>query len=138
MHGWTAGRFDEKDGVVPFRYDDAMTTPIPLLNRSILANRWTAIQDHLAYKTRLAGTRLNQVPASDTSRTCNAYGYCGKENRESQAVFHCHNCGNTANADTNAAKNILDRALKPNGMGNAEERRQHRSKPASAGTEHCQ
>ena len=107
------------------------------LNRSILANRWTAIQDHLAYKTRFAGTRLVQVPAPDTSRTCNACGYCGKENRESQAVFHCRNCGHTANADTNAAKNILDRALKQNGMGNAEERRQHRSKPASAGTEHC-
>ncbi len=106
------------------------------LNRSILANRWTAIQDSLAYKTRLAGTRLVQVPASDTSRTCNDCGYCGKENRESQAVFHCRNCGHTANADINAAKNILDRALKPNGMGNAEERRQHSPEPAPAGTEH--
>ena len=97
------------------------------LNRSILANRWTGIQHCLEYKTNLAGTRLVRVPAYDTSRICNACGYCDKENRESQAVFHCRKCGHEANADVNAAKNILDRALGTNGMDDAEEWRQQAS-----------
>ena len=89
-------------------------------NRSILANRWTGIQHCLEYKTNLAGTRLVRVPAYDTSRICNVCGYCDKENRESQAVFHCRKCGHEANADVNAAKNILSRAIHTTGMDDAE------------------
>ena len=40
-----------------------------------------------------------------------------KENRDSQAVFHCVECGYEANADANAAMNILGRALSENGRG---------------------
>ena len=42
-----------------------------------------------------------------------------KENRDSQAVFHCVKCGHKANADTNAAMNILGRALIQTGGGTA-------------------
>ncbi|BAJ66606.1 hypothetical protein BLLJ_0939 [Bifidobacterium longum subsp. longum JCM 1217] len=42
-----------------------------------------------------------------------------KENRDSQAVFHCVECGYEANADVNAAKNILGRALIQTGGGTA-------------------
>lgn len=97
------------------------------LNRSVLANRWTDILHCLEYKTKLAGTRLVQAPAYNTSCICNVCGYCDKNNRESQAVFHCHNCGHETNADVNAAKNILDRALNTIGMDDAEEWRQQAS-----------
>lgn len=97
------------------------------LNRSILTNRWTDLLHCLEYKTKLAGTRLVQVPAYDTSRICNVCGYCDKNNRESQAEFHCHNCGHEANADVNAAKNILNRALEPEGTDDAYEWRQQAS-----------
>lgn len=107
------------------------------LNRSILANRWTDILHELDYKTKLAGTRLVQVSAYDTSRICNVCGYCDKDNRESQAVFHCRKCGHEANADVNAAKNILDRALKLEGMDNAYEWRQHASTPVKTGGKQC-
>lgn len=90
------------------------------LNRSILGNRWTDIQDKLEYKTRLAGTRLILVNPAYTSQTCNRCGHVAKENRESQAVFHCVNCGNKDNADINAAKNILGRAIHTTGMDDAE------------------
>ena len=63
------------------------------LNRSILDNRWTDIQNKLEYKTRLAGTRLILVNPAYTSQTCNRCGHVAKENRESQAVFQCVNCG---------------------------------------------
>lgn len=107
------------------------------LNRSVLANRWTGILHCLEYKTKLAGTRLVRVPAYDTSRICNVCGYCDKENRESQAVFHCRKCGHEANADVNAAKNILSRALNTIGMDDADERRQHVCQPVQTGGGHC-
>ena len=97
------------------------------LNRSILTNRWTDLLHCLEYKTKLAGTRLVQVPAYDTSRICNVCGYCDKNNRASQAESHCHNCGHEANADVNAAKNILNRALEPEGTDDAYEWRQQAS-----------
>lgn len=97
------------------------------LNRSILANRWSDIQNKLEYKTRLAGTRLILVNPAYTSQTCNRCGHVAKENRESQAVFQCAHCGNAGNADTNAAKNILDRAVSETGMGNAESVEGHTS-----------
>ena len=37
----------------------------------------------------------------------------------SQAVFHCVECGYMANADVNAAMNILDRASNKTGGGTA-------------------
>ena len=46
-------------------------------------------------------------------------GHAAKGNRESQAVFHCVECGYEANADVNAAENILSRALNKTGGGTA-------------------
>lgn len=97
------------------------------LNRSILNNRWTDIQNKLEYKTRLAGTQLILVDPAYTSQTCNRCGHVAKENRESQAVFQCINCGNKDNADVNAAKNILNRAIHTTGMDDAEGVEEHAS-----------
>ena len=35
-------------------------------------------------------------------------GFISKQNRTSQSIFCCKKCGNKANADINAAKNILE------------------------------
>lgn len=102
------------------------------LNRSILNNRWADIQNKLDYKTRLAGTRLILVNSAYTSQTCNRCGHVAKENRESQAVFQCVHCGNKDNADTNAAKNILKRALNTIGMDDAEDVEEHSPRKAYA------
>ncbi|MHB8240257.1 MAG: zinc ribbon domain-containing protein, partial [Vulcanimicrobiaceae bacterium] len=45
-----------------------------------------------------------------TSRTCANCGHVSRENRQTQAAFRCVACGHAANADTNAAINILRRA----------------------------
>ena len=65
------------------------------------------------------GGSLVIVPAAYTSQTCHECGHIAKENRESQAIFKCVKCGYEANADVNAAKNILSRALTKTGGGTA-------------------
>lgn len=61
------------------------------------------------------GGNLVVVPAAYTSQTCHECGHVALENRDSQAVFRCVGCGYEANADVNAAMNILSRALKTGG-----------------------
>ena len=81
------------------------------LNRGIQAGRWGRIREVLSYKCALAGVRLVVVNPAFTSQTCPQCGNVAKENRESQAVFHCVNCGHEDNADINAAVNILTLGL---------------------------
>ena len=54
---------------------------------------------------------FRSVPAYNTSRRCSVCGHTDKRNRLSQEIFLCRKCGHSANADINAAKNILDRFL---------------------------
>ena len=89
------------------------------LDRSILSNNWSRLMTRLKDKMDANGGRLVIVPAAYTSQTCHKCGHVAKRNRESQAVFKCVECGYMANADTNAAINILDRALSETGGGTA-------------------
>ena len=79
------------------------------LNRSLLASGWGSLARKLAYK---AGELLKVAPAY-TSQTCSRCGQGHGDNRLSQAVFECGACGFRANADHNAAVNILVRAGLP-------------------------
>ena len=89
------------------------------LNRSILNNCWGRLMRRLKDKMDANGGRLVAVPAAYTSQTCHQCGHVASENRDSQAVFKCVECGYEANADVNAAMNILDRALTRTGGGAA-------------------
>ena len=77
------------------------------LNRGILKSNWGRTERMLDYK---AGQVL-KVPPAYTSQTCAACGHVGKGNRKTRAHFRCTECGHTANADRNAAQNILARGL---------------------------
>ena len=77
------------------------------LNRGILASNRSRLERHLDYK---AG-RVIKVNPAYTSQTCAVCGNMDKENRRTQAHFQCTACGHTANADHNAALNILERGM---------------------------
>jgi putative transposase len=81
------------------------------LNRAILDQGWGAFRIMLAYKLAACGGRLIDVPAACTSQTCAACGVVDAASRQDQARFVCTGCGHEANADTNAAINILQRGL---------------------------
>ena len=89
------------------------------LNWSILSNNWSRLMTRLQDKMDANGGKLVIVPAAYTSRTCHKCGHVAKGNRDSQAVFRCVKCGYEANADVNAAENILGRALAKTGGGTA-------------------
>ncbi|MFG2907999.1 RNA-guided endonuclease InsQ/TnpB family protein [Kitasatospora sp. NPDC048286] len=78
------------------------------LNRVIAAEAWGRTVELLAYKLADRGGHLVKVPAAGTSRRCSACGFTCPGNRQTQARFACRapGCGYTANADTNAARNI--------------------------------
>jgi putative transposase len=77
------------------------------LNRGILASAWGLLARRLDDK---APGRVVTVPPAYTSVRCNACGEVDPKSRESQAVFRCRTCGHAADADVNAACNILDLA----------------------------
>ena len=79
------------------------------LNRAILNVGWHQIETMLFYKAN----RLVKVDPKFTSQTCSCCGVVDSRSRKNQASFVCSSCGFRANADHNAAINILHRGNTP-------------------------
>ena len=77
------------------------------LNRSILDQGWFEFRRQLEYKQSWNGGEVIAVAPQYTSQRCSCCGSVTKENRQTQAKFACIACGYQANADVNAAMNIL-------------------------------
>jgi len=82
------------------------------LNKSILDRGWHQFEIFLAYKSQHAGKALFKVDAKYTSQACAACEHTHPDNRKSQELFVCGECGHTDNADRNAALVIKKRAIK--------------------------
>nr|MCR4623233.1 transposase [Alphaproteobacteria bacterium] len=81
------------------------------LNKSILDQGWYEFRRQLEYKLRWRGGELRTVPAQFTSQRCSCCGEEDKASRKTQSRYKCTSCGYEANADHNAAKNILAAGL---------------------------
>ena len=81
------------------------------LNRSILMLGWGTFLRMLEYKLERKGGRLVRVSPKYTSQTCVKCGCVDAHNRPTQSKFKCVKCGYEANADVNAAQNILNKYL---------------------------
>lgn len=81
------------------------------LNRAILNVAPYKLREQLIYKAERSGGRIIAVDPKHTSQTCAECGHVDAANRAAQADFICTDCGHTDNADINAARNILRRAL---------------------------
>jgi len=81
------------------------------LNRAILASCWGALDRRIREKAEASEGAVVFVDPRFTSQQCRVCGHISPENRESQAVFRCVECGHEDHADVNAAKNILARGL---------------------------
>ena len=79
------------------------------LNRAILDQAWGEFRRQLDYKLLWNGGFLFAVPPQNTSRSCPNCGHTAKDNRKTQAKFHCVQCGYENNADVVGAINVLKR-----------------------------
>lgn len=61
---------------------------------------------YVEYKAEENGIAVTQVGSAYTSKRCSECGFTADENRPTRNVFECTECGSSANADYNAAKNI--------------------------------
>lgn len=103
------------------------------LNKAILDQGWFEFRRQLEYKLNWNGGILIPVPAHYTSQTCPACGHVAKENRQTQALFVCVDCGHEENADVVGAMNALARGYRvaacgEDGYGLT---RKRKTKPAS-------
>ncbi|MSQ79969.1 MAG: transposase [Flavobacteriaceae bacterium] len=74
------------------------------LNRSILDAGWGMYREMLEYKIT-----VETVNPKHTSQECFICGHISPDNRKSQSVFECTNCGHSDHADSNASKVIKGR-----------------------------
>ena len=79
------------------------------LNRAILDQAWYEFRRQLEYKLRWRGGQLIPISPQYTSQCCPACGHTAKENRTTQALFACVQCGYSNNADVVGAINVLQR-----------------------------
>jgi putative transposase len=77
------------------------------LNKAILDQGWGEFRRQLEYKTAWRGGYFVAVPPHNTSRTCPGCRHISADNRKTQALFACVECGHTANADHVGALNVL-------------------------------
>lgn len=80
------------------------------LNRAILRAAPYMLKEQIRYKIELRGGEFIEVNPAFSSQTCSRCGYCNKDNR-SQSKFSCLSCGFEADADYNAAVNILNKGI---------------------------
>ena len=81
------------------------------LNKAILSVGWHIIEAYTKYKAYQSGKAVFKIPAPYTSQECAKCGHTHPDNRESQELFVCGDCGNTDNADNNASLVIKKRAI---------------------------
>ena len=102
------------------------------LNRSILDQGWFEFRRQLAYKMEWNGGILLAVPPQNTSRTCPCCGQVSKDNRKTQALFVCTDCGYENNADMVGAINVLERGHRLLACGDLEQSGSVKHEPAEA------
>ena len=79
------------------------------LNRAILDQSWAEFRRQLDYKLAWNGGHLIAVPPQNTSCCCPACGHTAKDNRHTQSLFECVECGYQNNADVVGTINVLKR-----------------------------
>jgi putative transposase len=80
------------------------------LNRSISEQGWSQLIGFLEYKVEETGAQVIKIHPAYTSQMCSECGMIDARSRKGER-FCCVACGHTADADVNAARNILARGL---------------------------
>ena len=80
-------------------------------NRKVKFLKLSSLKQEVEHIARKYNIAVSTVQASYTSKMCPICGCIEDENRPTQEIFECIECGHKDNADFNAAKNIRNRVL---------------------------
>lgn len=67
---------------------------------------FASLKAKIAYKAEERGCTVVAVDPRHTSQACSRCGHTARNNRRSQSVFICRQCGYSLNADLNGARNV--------------------------------
>lgn len=67
---------------------------------------FASLKSNIEYKAEERGCTVVAVDPRHTSQACSRCGHTARNNRRSQSVFVCRQCGYSLNADLNGARNI--------------------------------
>ena len=67
---------------------------------------FASLKAKIVYKAEERGCTVVAVDPRHTSQACSRCGHSARNNRRSQSIFICRQCGYHLNADLNAARNI--------------------------------
>lgn len=81
------------------------------LNHSLAMASLSSLNRILGLQCLKRGVHVLPVPARGSSQSCPNCGYRHRNNRETQAMFRCRNCGWTGNADKSAAIILRNRGF---------------------------
>ena len=79
------------------------------VNREMRYGRVGALLARIRLTAENAGVRVVKADPRGTSITCVECGHADRDSRRSRSVFICVRCGHEADADINAARNLLAR-----------------------------
>lgn len=85
------------------------------LNRAMLGSAHAALKAKLMYKAEWNGGKAEEINPAYTSQECSECHDINPKSRKATELFVCRTCGHTENAQTNAAKNILNKFFRSHG-----------------------
>jgi len=85
------------------------------LNRSIADASWYALTQKIEYLAAKSGKRLYRVNPKHTSQTCSKCNHVDAASKNGEK-FICTNCGHIDDANWQAARNVLQKAISQNGL----------------------
>ena len=80
-------------------------------NRRLHSWSFSQLRQFVEYKAEALGITVAFVDPRHTSQTCSRCQHQARNNRRSQSLFWCRQCGFRCNADLNAARNIKEKHL---------------------------
>ncbi len=103
-------QFKDRD-LTPFLYEPNGARAKAGLNKAILDSAWGKVKLFTTYKAQRLNKLVLAINPHGTSQECSRCGHTHPDNRLSQAMFECLDCGFTENADVNAARVVKTRGI---------------------------
>ncbi|MHA1456649.1 MAG: zinc ribbon domain-containing protein [Promethearchaeota archaeon] len=80
-------------------------------NQNFVSIPFQKLVQQIEYKSEMVGITIVRITEEYTSQTCSSCGVVCKANRKYRGLYVCKDCGTVLNADVNASRNIIQKAI---------------------------